>query len=54
MIVATVALLRETPRPDDARIEAALSHNLCRCGTHLEILQAVRRAALSPLPLGEG
>ena len=45
MIVATVALLRETPRPSDAQIRAALSHNLCRCGTHLEILQAVHRAA---------
>jgi nicotinate dehydrogenase subunit A len=45
MIVATVALLRETPRPDDVQVRAALSHNLCRCGTHLEILQAVRRAA---------
>jgi nicotinate dehydrogenase subunit A len=45
MIVATVGLLERTPRPTEAQIRAALSHNLCRCGTHLEILDAVRRAA---------
>lgn len=45
MIIATVALLRRTPRPSDAQVREALSHNLCRCGTHLEILAAVHRAA---------
>jgi nicotinate dehydrogenase subunit A len=45
MIVATVALLRRCPQPTDAQARAALAHNLCRCGTHLEILQAVQRAA---------
>jgi nicotinate dehydrogenase subunit A len=45
MIMATVALLQRQPRPSDAQVRAALSHNLCRCGTHLEILAAVRRAA---------
>jgi len=45
MIIATVALLRDEPDPSEARIRAALSHNLCRCGTHLEILAAVRLAA---------
>ena len=45
MIMATVALLREQPRPTDAQARAALSHHLCRCGTHLEILAAVQRAA---------
>lgn len=45
MIVATAALLEANPRPSDAQVRAALSHNLCRCGTHLEILDAVRRAA---------
>ena len=44
MVVATVALLRETPSPTDEQVRAALSHNLCRCGTHLEILAAVQRA----------
>jgi nicotinate dehydrogenase subunit A len=47
MIVSTVALLQRIPRPTDAQVRDALAHNLCRCGTHLEILQAVRRAAAS-------
>lgn len=52
MIVSTVALLRREPRPSETQVRNALSHNLCRCGTHLEILQAVRRAAtlLEALP----
>jgi nicotinate dehydrogenase subunit A len=45
MIVATVALLARHPQPTDAQARGALAHNLCRCGTHLEILQAVQRAA---------
>jgi nicotinate dehydrogenase subunit A len=45
MIISTVALLARCPRPSDGQVRAALSHNLCRCGTHVEILQAVRRAA---------
>jgi nicotinate dehydrogenase subunit A len=52
MVMSTVALLRRVPQPTDAQARAALSHNLCRCGTHLEILAAVRRAAvlLAALP----
>ena len=46
MIVATVALLARTPAPSDDDARAALSHNLCRCGTHVEILAAVQRAAV--------
>ena len=45
MVMATVALLRRNPQPTDAQTREALSHNLCRCGTHVEILQAVRLAA---------
>lgn len=45
LILATVALLAREPRPSEARVREALSHNLCRCGTHVEILDAVRRAA---------
>lgn len=44
MVVTTVALLEREPSPSDSRIRAALSGNLCRCGTHLEILAAVRLA----------
>ncbi|WP_404872756.1 (2Fe-2S)-binding protein [Ideonella sp. A 288] len=45
MVMTTVALLRRHPQPTEAQARAALSHNLCRCGTHLEILAAVQRAA---------
>ena len=45
MLMTTVALLRRNARPSEAEARAALSHNLCRCGTHLEILAAVQRAA---------
>ncbi len=46
MIVATVALLQRFPQPTDRQARDALAHNLCRCGTHLEILQSVQRAAV--------
>ncbi|MES2954647.1 MAG: (2Fe-2S)-binding protein [Pseudomonadota bacterium] len=45
MIVMTAALLARNPEPTDEEIRRELSGNLCRCGTHLEILKAVRRAA---------
>ena len=45
MVMATAALLRRCPDPTDTQIREALSHNLCRCGAHMEILQAVRLAA---------
>ncbi len=45
MIMVTESLLRQNPTPDETAIRNALAGNLCRCGTHIEILQAVRRAA---------
>ncbi len=45
MIMATAALLWKNPRPTDEQIREALDGNLCRCGTHLRILRAVKRAA---------
>ncbi|MFT3731821.1 MAG: (2Fe-2S)-binding protein [Hyphomicrobium sp.] len=45
MIIAAVALLARNDDPSDQDIRTALRHNLCRCGTHVEILAAVRRAA---------
>lgn len=45
IIMAAAALLKRTPRPTDAEIAAALDRNLCRCGTHVRILRAIRRAA---------
>jgi nicotinate dehydrogenase subunit A len=52
MIMMTVALLARKPAPTDDEIRRELSGNLCRCGTHLEILKAVRRAAqlMRPVP----
>jgi nicotinate dehydrogenase subunit A len=44
MIVTVVALLDENPQPTSAEVNAALSHNLCRCGTHIEIVRAVMQA----------
>jgi nicotinate dehydrogenase subunit A len=45
MVMAAAALLKEVARPTDAQIRTALDGNLCRCGAHLRILGAVRRAA---------
>jgi nicotinate dehydrogenase subunit A len=45
MVMMTVALLARHPDPTDLQIRQALSGNLCRCGTHLEIIAAVKRAA---------
>ncbi|HKV10698.1 MAG TPA: (2Fe-2S)-binding protein [Thermoanaerobaculia bacterium] len=44
-IMAAVALLRAKPDPSDSDIDAALSGNLCRCGTYQRIRNAVHRAA---------
>lgn len=46
MVMQAAALLARDPHPSDARIRAELSGNLCRCGTHVEILAAVQAAAL--------
>jgi nicotinate dehydrogenase subunit A len=45
MIMAATALLARNPDPSEADIKTALAGNLCRCGTHVEIVRAVRRAA---------
>ena len=45
MLMMTVALLNKNPQPTDEEIRQALSANLCRCGTHVEIIAAVHRAA---------
>lgn len=44
-IMAAIALLRQNPDPTEADIRKAMAGHLCRCGTYLRILQAVRRAA---------
>jgi nicotinate dehydrogenase subunit A len=45
MIMTAKAFLDSHPAPDEAAIRDALRFNLCRCGTHLEIIQAVASAA---------
>jgi nicotinate dehydrogenase subunit A len=44
-IMTTVALLDKNPRPSDSQIRDALTGLKCRCGTHVSILRAVKRAA---------
>ena len=44
-ILSAVALLVSQPQPDDGAIDAAMSGNLCRCGTYQRIRAAIHRAA---------
>ncbi len=46
MVMMTVSMLRHNPAPTDEHIRQQLSHNLCRCGTHVEIMKAVKLAAV--------
>ena len=45
MMMRAQALLQKNPSASDAEIRTTLEPNLCRCGTHMRILRAVRRAA---------
>jgi nicotinate dehydrogenase subunit A len=45
MIMRAQALLEKNPSPSEAEIRRHMMPNLCRCGTHMRILRAVRRAA---------
>jgi aerobic-type carbon monoxide dehydrogenase small subunit (CoxS/CutS family) len=49
MIMRAKALLDATPKPTEAQIREGMQPNLCRCGTHMRILRAVRRAAGLPV-----
>jgi nicotinate dehydrogenase subunit A len=44
MIMQSAALIAANKHPTDEQIKQALAHNLCRCGTHLRIVRAVKRA----------
>ena len=44
-IMSAAALLATTPNPNDTQIDAAMSGNICRCGTYPRIRAAVKRAA---------
>jgi nicotinate dehydrogenase subunit A len=45
MIMQSAALLAHNPKPTEQQIKSELANNLCRCGTHLRIVRAVKRAA---------
>jgi nicotinate dehydrogenase subunit A len=45
MMMRAQALLEQNAKPSDQQIRAAMAPNLCRCGTHMRILRAIRRAA---------
>jgi nicotinate dehydrogenase subunit A len=45
MMMRAQALLERNPSPSDAEIRCHMAINLCRCGTHMRILRAVRRAS---------
>jgi isoquinoline 1-oxidoreductase alpha subunit len=44
-IMSASALLRTTPHPNDADIDAAMAGNICRCGTYARIREAIKKAA---------
>jgi len=45
MIMQAKAMLDRNPHPTEEQIKQELAQNLCRCGTHLRIVRAIRRAA---------
>jgi aerobic-type carbon monoxide dehydrogenase small subunit (CoxS/CutS family) len=45
MIMAAVGLLNKNPKPTDEQIISAMDGNVCRCGTHPRIVEAVRQAS---------
>ena len=44
-IMSATALLKKTPKPTDAYIDAAMNGNICRCATYVRIRSAIHRAA---------
>lgn len=46
-IMAAVALLKSKPNPTDEDIDAAMTGNICRCGTYIRIKAAIHQAAKS-------
>ena len=47
-IMSAAALVATVPHPNDADIDAAMSGNICRCGTYVRIREAIKRAASEP------
>ncbi len=53
-IMSASALLASNPHPDDSAIDAAMSGNICRCGTYVRIREAIKHAAKSTAGGKEG
>ena len=51
MLMTAAAFLHDNPRPSRAAIESHMAHNLCRCGAHHRIVDAIESVALKP-PVG--
>src|SRR6202046_3656896 len=49
-VMSAAALLAHTPSPTDAQIDAAMSGNICRCGTYVRIRDALKLAATGQTP----
>ena len=45
MIMTAKVLLDKNPHPNDDQIKQALNGNLCRCGSHVRVIRAIKRAA---------
>ncbi|SRR5579885_205903 len=54
MVMRAEALLRVNPHPGEEEIRAHMQPNLCRCGTHMRILRAIKRAADRSTEIGVG
>jgi isoquinoline 1-oxidoreductase subunit alpha len=50
-IMSATALLKRSPNPSDAEIDAAMSGNICRCGTYIRIRAAIKQAATGKLSI---
>jgi isoquinoline 1-oxidoreductase subunit alpha len=53
-IMSASALLASNANPTDADIDAAMSGNICRCGTYVRIREAIKQAAKAPPPAAQG
>ena len=53
-IMSASALLAKSPHPSDADIDAAMSGNICRCGTYTRIRAAIKQAAKAPAIAAKG
>ena len=49
-IMSAAALLASNQNPSDADIDAAMSGNICRCGTYVRIREAIKQAAQTSVP----